>query len=79
MRFTVEENGKKQEVFIPPTGDRQYDEALVEAYTEKTKSQLRKQKPLPVSKLSLSDKQDAVREMVEYRHRKQGDHPRKYW
>jgi hypothetical protein len=69
MQFTVEENGKKQTVIIPDTGDKSYNEALKEAYTEKTKDQLRKENK-PVSKLSPSEKTEAVKELIAFKKRK---------
>ena len=78
MRFTVEENGQKQIVVIPDSNDRSYDNYLKEAYTEKTREQLRKSNK-QVSKLTPSEKTEAARELIAFKKRQNSEHKRRYF
>ena len=75
-RFTVEENGHKQEVLIPKTGDRAYDNYLKEATIEKTKNQLRekphKAKPNPHTG-------EVIKEYNDWKNKRDNGQTRKYY
>jgi hypothetical protein len=69
-QFTVKENGREQTVIIPPTGDRSYDDYLVEAEYEKTTKELRSKPPPEKSKLARSEVSERLREYRDYNKRR---------
>ena len=79
-RFTVRENNREQQVIIPETGDKSYDDYLEQAEREKTTEQLRKAPPRP--ELTPSQKRDiggAIKEFNEFKKRKERGETPKYF
>jgi hypothetical protein len=79
MRYTVKENGLKQDIYIPESGDKIYDRDLAQAYIEKTKDQLRRKQIKASPKASKSDISGVLREVNEFMNRQKSDHKRKFY
>jgi len=65
-KIIVKENGRERTIFLPNTGDRSYDEALREAYVEKTRDELRKMPPKEKGNMSRQDIKEYLRERREF-------------
>lgn len=68
--ITVTEGERTMDVLIPQTNDKEYNDYLEVAEKEKTADELRKQPPKEKSKLSKSEKVEAIKEINEKRKRK---------
>jgi len=73
--FTVNVDGKSQQVFIPSSGDKSHDEYLEVAEREKTLDQLKRKPAREKSKVSAEDKAGAIKEMRDYK-KQRGMNPR---
>lgn len=82
-KFTVKEGDREREVLIVGTPeemkDKSYMNHLTEAYKEKTSDQLKKLKPKEKSTKSKSDISGALKELSEFRQRKQDNVNKRYF
>lgn len=76
--YEVNVGDKKQTLIIPKTGDKSYDDYLVESEIEKTVKQLEKKPTKEKSKLSRSEISERLREYKDYNQRKK-EGKRKYY
>ncbi len=78
--FVVEENGHKMRVVIPKSDDKDYDDYLVEAETEKTRDELKhKPPPAPPKVGSREALVEQIKERQEYNRRREQGYTRRYW
>ena len=70
----VADNGREQTVIIPRTGDKEYDDYLEAAYTEKTKEELMKSPATYQGKktVTINDIKGALHEYSEWRKKRKG-------
>ena len=54
----VEHNGRKRIIIIPLSGDKSYDDYLIESYTEQTLNELKKMPPKKV--IDIPTQKDAI-------------------
>ena len=78
-KITVEHEGRSMDVIIPETGDKEYDNALIEWQKEKTLNDLKKRPKKPPMKVSKEDRQGAMKEYNEFRNRQKRGDIKKYY